>query len=356
MAIRVAHVGTGNAGRIALTQLIEDPRFELVALCVSTPSKIGKDAGELAGLDVVTGITAVGSIDELIATQPECAVYCAMGDTRPIEAFNDCLQILAAGINIVGTSPVGMLYPYGNMPDKAIAKIDSCAKEADVSIYVSGVDPGFANDLIPFSLASTCQKVTQVRCYEIADYATYDGVITMRDMMGFGKPLEETPLLFLPGILGLGWGTTLRILAAGFGVEIDEIRERHESFPAPESYDIAALHIEKGTRAAVRFEIIGLVDGKEAIVIEHITRTRDDLCPDLARPPHGGGAYRVEITGEPSYIVDITPTSDKGDHNHAAIAAGVGRVVNAIPTVVAGPSGVRTTLDLPLITGPGLTP
>ena len=46
MAIRVAHVGTGNAGRIALTQLIEDPRFELVALCVSTPSKIGKDAGE----------------------------------------------------------------------------------------------------------------------------------------------------------------------------------------------------------------------------------------------------------------------------------------------------------------------
>ena len=228
MAIRVAHVGTGNAGRIALTQLIEDPRFELVALCVSTPSKIGKDAGELAGLDVVTGITAVGSIDELIATQPECAVYCAMGDTRPIEAFNDCLQILAAGINIVGTSPVGMLYPYGNMPDKAIAKIDSCAKEADVSIYVSGVDPGFANDLLPFALASTCQKVTQVRCYEIADYATYDGVITMRDMMGFGKPLEETPLLFLPGILGLGWGTTLRILAAGFGVEIDEITAPRE--------------------------------------------------------------------------------------------------------------------------------
>ncbi len=38
----------------------------------------------------------------------------------------------------------------------------------------------------------------------------------------------------------------------------------------------------------------------------------------------------------------------------AAIVAGVGRVVNAIPAVVAAAPGVLTTLDLPLITGPGL--
>lgn len=31
MAIRVLHVATGNVGRIALSQLIEDPRFELAA-------------------------------------------------------------------------------------------------------------------------------------------------------------------------------------------------------------------------------------------------------------------------------------------------------------------------------------
>ena len=31
MAIRVAQIGTGNVGKPALTQLINDPRFELTA-------------------------------------------------------------------------------------------------------------------------------------------------------------------------------------------------------------------------------------------------------------------------------------------------------------------------------------
>ena len=355
MTIRVGHVGTGNAGRIGLTQLIEDPRFELVGLCVSTPEKVGRDAGELAGAGVHTGIAAVHTLDELIAAGPECVVYCAMGDIRPVEAFEDCRRLLAAGIDVVGTSPVGLVYPWGVMPDKAIDKLQATAREAGTSIFISGVDPGFANDLLPFALAGTCQRVEQVRCMELADYATYDGAAVMFEVMGFGKPLEETPMLFLPGVLGMAWGTTLQILAKGFGVTIDEVLERHESEPAPESFDIAAGRIEKGTRAAVRFEIVGVVEGREAIVVEHVTRLRPDLRPDWPRPHHGEGAYRVEITGEPSYVVDVTPSSTRGDHNHAAIAAGVSRVVNAIPAVRRAEPGIHTTLDMPLITGPGLT-
>lgn len=45
------------------------------------------------------------------------------------------------------------------------------------------------------------------------------------------------------------------------------------------------------------------------------------------------------------------PDSER-HHNHVAIAAAAGRIVNAIPAVVAALPGIRTTLDLPLITGP----
>jgi hypothetical protein len=62
----------------------------------------------------------------------------------------------------------------------------------------------------------------------------------------------------------------------------------------------------------------------------------------------------VEITGEPSYVVDVCPTSRNGDHNYAAILAAAGRIVNSIPDVVAAAPGIRTTLDLPLVTGKGL--
>jgi hypothetical protein len=221
-------------------------------------------------------------------------------------------------------------------------------------VFITGVDPGFVNDLIPFAFASTCQIIEQVRCMEIADYATYDGATVMFDVMGFGKPLDETPLQLQPGLLAMAWGSSIRQLAAGLGIEVDEITEAYEREPAPEAFDVAAGHIPKGGQAAVRFEICGMAKAHPAIVIEHVTRLREDLRPDWPQPAQPGGSYRVEIVGEPSYTVDIRPSSRKGDHNHAAIVAAAGRIVNAIPAVVAAPPGIRTTLDLPLITGKGL--
>jgi hypothetical protein len=353
MTIRVAQVATGNAGRLTLRQIITDQRFELVAVAVSDPEKVGKDAGELAGLSSVTGVTAVGALDAVISARPECVVYCAMGDTRPVEATKDVCRLLDAGIDVVGSAPGTLQYPWGTLPEKVIEKVEASARAGNATVFITGVDPGFASDLLPLALASTCQRVEQVKCYELADYATYDGAEVMFDLMGFGKPVGETPLLFLPGVLGLAWGTAIRMIARGLGIEVDEIVEHWESEPAPESYDIAAGRIEKGTIAALKFSISGMVAGHPAVVVEHVTRTRDDLRPDWARPTAGGGSYRIEITGEPSYVVDVVPSSEHGDHNHAAIVAACGRIVNAIPDVHAAGPGIRTTLDLPLPTGRG---
>jgi hypothetical protein len=259
---------------------------------------------------------------------------------------------------VVGSAPGVLAFPWGVIPDKYIERVEDAARRGGVSIFVNGVDPGFANDLIPFAFASTCSSIEQVRCMEIADYATYDGAEVMFDVMGFGKEIGDLPLLYQPGVLSIAWGTAIRQLAAGFGIEVGEIRDSVEQEPAPEHFDVAVGRIAKGTVAAVRFLIEGFVEGgadaAPAIVIEHVTRLRDDLRPDWARPAQPGGSYRVEITGEPSYTVDICPTSRKGDHNHAAIVAAAGRIVNAIPAVVGAEPGIRTPLDLPLITGRGL--
>lgn len=353
MAIRVAHVGTGNVGKLALTELITNPQFELTGVCVSTPEKVGKDAGVLAGVDVHTGVAAVGDLDAVLATGPECVVYCAMGDTRLPEAMADVMRVLAAGINVVGSSPGLLQYPWGVMPAKYIDRVQDAARQGNSSIFISGVDPGFANDLIPLALAGTCQRIEQVRCMEIHDYASYDGQEVMH-YMGFGRPLDEIPMLLQPGILSIAWGTAIRQLAAGLGIEVDEITESYQREPAPEDFDIAVGRVAKGTVAVLQFEIRGMVAGHPAIVIEHVTRLRPDLRPDLPQPASGDGSYRVEITGEPSYSVDIIPSSRNGDHNHAAIAGAAGRIVNAIPAVIAAPPGIRSTLDLPLVTGKGL--
>lgn len=354
MPIKVAAIGTGNVGQHALTQLINDPRFELTAVWVSSDSKKGKDAGELAGLDIETGIIATTDLDDVLATRPDCAVYTAMADNRLVEALEDYRRILAAGVNLVGSSAVFLQYPWQTLPENMIAPIADAAAAGQASLFIGGIDPGFANDLLPMALAGTCQSIEQIRCMEIINYDTYDSATVMFDVMGFGRPLDETPMLLQPGVLSLAWGSVVRQLAAGLGIELDEVTETHTRTPAPEDFDIACGHIAKGTAAALRFEVRGMKDGKAAVVLEHVTRLRDDLHPEWPQPAQEGGSYRIEITGEPSYALDLCLSSRNGDHNHAGLVATAARVVNAIPEVVAAPPGIRTTLDLPLVTGRGL--
>jgi 2,4-diaminopentanoate dehydrogenase len=354
MSIKVAQIGTGNVGIHALRALITNPDYELTGVWVSSDTKAGKDAGELAGLDISTGITASTDLDAVLATGPQCAVYTAMADNRLPDALEDYRRILAAGVNVVGSSAVFLQYPWQVLPDNMLQPIEDAAREGNSSLFINGIDPGFANDLLPLALAGTCQSVQQIRCMEIVDYATYDSATVMFDVMGFGKPLDETPMLLQPGVLSLAWGSVVRQLAAGLGVELDQVTEKHERIPAPEDFDIASGHIPKGSTAAMRFEVLGLVDGDPVVVLEHVTRLREDLCPDWPQPAQDGGSYRIEITGEPSYGIDVCLSSRKGDHNHAGLVATAMRVVNAIPAVVAAPPGIRTTLDLPLITGRGL--
>ena len=52
--------------------------------------------------------------------------------------------------------------------------------------------------------------------------------------------------------------------------------------------------------------------------------------------------------------MDLCLSSPNGDHNHAGLVATAMRIVNAIPAVVAAAPGIRSALDLPLITGKGL--
>ena len=234
--------------------LITNPDYELTGVWVSSESKAGKDAGELAGLDVSTGITASTDLDAVLATGPQCAVYTAMADNRLPDALDDYRRILAAGVNVVGSSAVFLQYPWQVLPQEMLAPIEDAAREGNSSLFVNGIDPGFANDLLPLALAGTCQSIQQIRCMEIVDYATYDSATVMFDVMGFGKPIDDIPMLLQPGVLSLAWGSVVRQLAAGLGVELDTVEEMYVREPAPEDFEIASWTCPQGQcrRAAIR--------------------------------------------------------------------------------------------------------
>jgi hypothetical protein len=353
MIYRVVQWSTGNVGRHALAGIDARPDLELAGVWVSNPAKVGKDAGELAGLGRRLGVTATNDADEVLALRPDCVVYTAMADVRIFEALDDLARILRSGVNVVSCSPVFLQFPDGVVPPEMARPIRAAADEGNASIFVNGIDPGFANDWLPLALTGISERIDEVRCLEILNYNTYDQPTVLFDIMGFGKSLDEIPLLLQPGVLSMAWGSVVQQIAAGLGVELDEVTEWYARLPAPETFQVDSGPVEKGTAAALRFEVRGMLGDRPVVVLEHVTRLRDDLGPNWPQPT-GKGCYRVEVRGEPNYTLDLQLLGTDGDHNTAGLKATAMRLVNAVPAVVAAPPGLVTALDLPLVTGRGL--
>jgi 2,4-diaminopentanoate dehydrogenase len=351
---RVVAWSTGNVGRNVIAGIDARPDLELVGLWVSNPDKVGKDAGELAGLDRNLGVAATDDVEALFALRPDIVVHSAMADNRLFEALEDLQRILRAGINVVSSGPVFLQYPYGVVDDTMFTPTVEAATEGGVSIFVNGVDPGFANDALPLVLSGVSEQIDEVRVAEVLNYATYDQGMVLFDIMGFGRPIDDVPMILQPGVITMAWGSVVRQLAAGLDVELDgDLVEWYERVPAPDTFEVDAGSIEQGTAAALHFELRGMKDGRAVIVLEHVTRLRDDLAPDWPQPA-GQGCYRVILTGEPTYTVDMQLMGRDGDHNTGGLKATAMRLVNAIPAVVEGPPGLLTALDLPPVYGKGL--
>jgi 2,4-diaminopentanoate dehydrogenase len=364
MTIRVAVWGPGSMGVIALRGVIDHPELELVGLVVHSDAKAGRDAGELCGADRV-GVVATTDPAALLGGNADVVVYAAAANLRPLEAVNDMVSILSAGKNVVSCSIVPLVYP--NAVDAAFTDpLREAALAGGVSFFTTGIDTGFANDVLPLALSGVSRAIDSIRVTEMFNYATYPDRAAVYDILGFGKPPEEVPFAATPGVFTFGWGPVLHQLADGLGVRVDDIEETVERVPADISFDTPTGHIAAGTIAGMRSTLTGYVDGHPTFVVDHVTRMHDDIAPDWPQPhisiqprdlgyggASGRGVYRVEIDGSPSMRCEFEMADDH-DHDLGARMAGASRMVNTIPAVCAAKPGLLSALDLPLITGKGL--
>jgi hypothetical protein len=67
------------------------------------------------------------------------------------------------------------------------------------------------------------------------------------------------------------------------GVEVQEVREDFDRAVANRTLEVAMGTVEAGTAGALRMRATGMVDGHEAIVIEHVTRLTHDVAPNGQR-------------------------------------------------------------------------
>jgi 4-hydroxy-tetrahydrodipicolinate reductase len=267
-----------------------------------------------------------------------------------LEAMEDQAKCLRQGANLVGSSLFMLQYP--DNPDVAFLAdpIKAACAEGNTTCFNNGIDPGFANDTMPLMFTGLSEYWSTVRMQEVINYATYEQEHTIREVMGFGYPTDHPCMMFEPGMLTLAWGGAVRAVAAGLGVELERVYEVHERLPLHSDTHNAMGLFKQGTTGAMHFEVRGVIDGRDAIILQHFTRLTDDIAPDW---PQGKG-YRAIIEGEPNMTITMDMEDRHGDHAVGGVIQTATALVNAIPAVVAHQPGLVAALDLPKITGRGL--
>ncbi|MCX5554897.1 dihydrodipicolinate reductase [Streptomyces sp. NBC_00038] len=346
--------GTGNVGRAAIRAVDAHPALKLAAVLVHNPEKVGRDAGELGGLDHGLGVTATDDIDAVLAAGPGAVVYAATGDIRPDEALDDIGRAIRAGAVVV-TPALYPLYDQRNAPPEFRDPVLGAIADGGGSLFVSGVDPGWGNDVLPLLISGLGTTLDAIRCQEIFDYSTYEQEDSVRHLIGMGHPMDYEPLMLAPSIPTMVWGGQIRLMARALGVELDDIRETLERRALEATVSTRTMgEFEAGTQGAVRFEVQGIVGGEPRIVIEHITRIHASCAPDWPTPPDGGdGAHRVIIEGSPRIEVTVEATDEGENRSAGGNATAVGRLVGAIDWLVDAEPGLYDALDVPLLPAVG---
>src|SRR5262245_38076943 len=349
MSYRVIQWATGGVGRAAIEGIADHPELELVGCYVTNPEKVGRDAGEIAGRAPL-GVRATNDAGALLAQDADCVLYSPL-----LGNPDEVVRILESGKNVV--TPLGWFYPFRS-PN--VAAMQAACLKGGVTLHGTGIHPGGITERFPLMVSALSRAVTHVRAEEFSDIRTYGTVAVVRDIMLFGHTPESAAKSPMLKILGGGFEQSLDMLADALGVTLDETKQtRHEMAVATAPIDSPIGEIAPGRVAAQRFTWQGLVRGEPFCTARvNWLMGEEHLDPPWRFGPEGE-RFEVEVTGDPSVSLTfhgLPPESiAQGLARNPGIVATALHCVNAIPYVVRAEAGIKTYLDLPLVSGRAAT-
>lgn len=335
--LRVIQWATGRTGTRAMRAVIDHPHMELVGLWVHSPDKVGRDAGELCDRPE-TGVTATGSLDEVLAIDADCVLYMQQGcDTDVL------CRILASGKNVV-SSRMEFLHPP-SMDPQMRSRLEAACAAGGTSIYGTGSSPGFVTEALPLVLLSIQRWLDCLTIDEFADMREVKSPDMVFKHMGFGRPLSD----FASGDQGdvkFGFAQSLRLVADAIGLPLDEVTTFGEVAGASEPVAIHGRILEPGAVVAQRTTVSGWHAGREILRFRANWYCTTQIDADWDLRDVG---WRIRLEGDAPLDISITNPVPREALGDVAPNKTPFRVVNAVPFVCAAAPGIRTTLDLPQV-------
>jgi hypothetical protein len=326
--IRVVHYGLGAIGSSIARLTAQQRGLHVVGGIERDPAKVGRDLGEVIGLDHPLDAPVSDDANALLAqTKPDIVILAT--DSFFHKVYGQILECVTARANVLSTCEE-LVYPFQKHP-VAAAKLHQLALQAGVTVLGAGVNPGFVMDLLPLLLTAPCVDIRRVSVTRVVDATQRRAGLQQR--IGAGLALNQFRDHVARGVIRhIGLPESIYLLADGVGWQLYEVTETVDPIMTSEWVQTPYITVAPGQVRGIRQIARGFMHRREVVTLTWQTAvgslrdTYDEIMIEATPPVH------MVIQG--------------GLHGDQAAAA---LLLHAIPRVLAAPPGLTTVLALPPI-------
>ncbi|MGB9679371.1 MAG: 2,4-diaminopentanoate dehydrogenase [Thermoanaerobacteraceae bacterium] len=328
--IKIISWGLGAMGSGIAKVVMSKKGMELVGAIDLDPNKVGKDINEILGTNYKPVI--ISSNHEEVIKKGVADVVIIATSSFTEKVFPLIKFAVSQGINVITTAEE-MSYPAAQHKDLA-AEIDRIAKENNVTVLGTGINPGFVLDYLVIALTGVCTEVDSIKAARINDLSPFGKAVM--DEQGVGLMPEEFNEGVKKGTVAghIGFPESINMICDALGWKLSSVEETREPIISNTERETEYVKVKPGYVAGCKQIGYGKVDDQLKIYLEH---------PQQVLPLKENietGDY-IEIKGNPDIKLTIKPE----------IPGGIGTIaicVNMIPHVINAEPGLATMLDLPV--------
>jgi hypothetical protein len=328
--LRIVQYGLGPIGQEVVRTVLDKDDADAMTLVGAVdidPDKVARDVADVIGDGAAhTGVSVSDDADAVLAdADPDVVLHTT---TSFLDGVTDqLLQCARAGANVV-SSTEELSFPYDRDPEGA-ERLDRAAKEEDVVIVGTGVNPGYAMDTLPLMATGVCTDVQAVHVQRVVDAG--ERRRPLQDKVGAGLSTDAFAERKAGGSFGhIGLRESLLMVADGLGWSLDAVEEELQPVRADAPVDTGYRQVEAGDVAGIHHAAAGLIDGERLLSLDLKMYVGADASYDA-----------VEVDGDPP--IDLRVRGGIfGD------TATVGMLVNTAPLAASARPGLQTMADLPV--------
>ena len=331
--VNVVIWGFGAMGRGMAEMLLSKKGVIISGVCDLHPDLVGKSIFNAIDSKQNDHPEVMVSDDiESLLNKDNCDIVLLATDSYTAKAFPKMKMILEKGINVISTAEE-MAYPQAQEPELA-KELNKIAKENNVTVLGTGINPGFIMDLLVVALTGVMSDVTHIEANRVNSLSPFGPTVMEEQGVGitldeFNKGMEDDTLAG-----HVGFAESIGMIADAIGVKLDKVEQQMApivtTIDRTSPYGFAAANDVAGVNMTGQ----GLVDGKVFIDMKHPQQIEPEL-----EGTHTGDY--INIKGTPEVNMAITPEIDGG-------IGTIAMCVNMIPHVLNARSGLKTMIDLPV--------